>query len=520
MSTIKESVSGNAQKIVLALIVVVYLGLASLYARSVPKWNAPDEPSHFNYIKTIVQTGTFPILMQGDYDFDYLEEVKAARFPDSLPIDNIRYESHQPPLYYALAAPILRLSSGLALDTQVLILRLISALFGAMTIAVTYSLARHLFPDDATLALAAAAFVAFLPMHVFLNAAVNNDSLANLLLSTLLLSLVSGLKRRAAEDQANTIRWTEPALARAKAEASSQPPHSSPEFDTLLTGQRVDPADAPPHPNALPFHSSVIAKATSFIDREALSWGVLLGLCLLTKVTAYTGLMLVAVVVVWQELARTRLQNAPGHPIDTLRDAFWRLAKVYGIALLLSGWWFLRNAVVYGNFDIFGLKRHDLVVAGQPLTGTFDLAAAKHFAILSFKSFWGVFGWMGIFMDERIYWILALVSSLAAIGFLLYSARVLFHPFEISLYQKTSLSLLFLALALVFVGWFQYNLTYIQAQGRYLFPAIASVAIFFSLGVREIVSRRHRALLFALFSLSLVALDVVSLYRFIIPQLR
>ena len=461
MIAANESQARNIQKLILAAILVIYMVVAFLYARSVPKWNAPDEPSHFNYVKTITQTWTFPILKQGDYDFAYLEKAKAAKFPDSMPIDSIRYEFHHPPLYYMLASPFLLLSSGLPIDTQVLILRLLSALFGALTIVVTFLIAQHLFPEDKILPLAASAFVAFVPMHIFMNASINNDSLANFLLSALLLALITSQSRRIKE-----------------------------------------------------------APTTKFMDRDSLLLGVILGLCLLAKVTAYIGVVLVALVIVWQEILQNNWNLQSFRRLSIFRNAAWRLAKIYVIALVLGGWWFVRNAIVYGNLDIFGLKRHDLVVVGQPLTGKFGLAAARNFFFLSFKSFWGVFGWMGIFMDERIYVILGLISAVATLGFLLYIVRAWLRPSELSTHQKFSLFLLFAALALIFAGWFQYNLTYIQAQGRYLFPTISAIAIFFSLGLREIISKRHAATVFSLLVLGLLALDILSLYRFIIPQLR
>jgi hypothetical protein len=50
------------------------------------------------------------------------------------------------------------------------------------------------------------------------------------------------------------------------------------------------------------------------------------------------------------------------------------------------------------------------------------------------------------------------------------------------------LGLLALTFLLILAGLLQYNLTFIQAQGRYLFPAIVPIAIFFVLGLRELAS--------------------------------
>ncbi len=460
----KVAPSSNAPRIVLSLIVVAYLGLALLYARSVPKWNAPDEPGHFNYVKTIAQTGTLPILQQGDYDQDFLAKATAARFPDSMPVDGIRYESHQPPLYYLLATPLLWLGSRLDISTQVLILRLLSVIFGALTVLVTFGTARRLFPNDAIVPLAASAFVAFLPMHLFMDAAIDNDSLANLLLSTLLFCLVTSLQNR-------------PASAASKLELAYT------------------------------------------LDRQALLWGVLVGLGILTKDTASVGAILVVAVVLWQEFGTSGWELVSAVSGASIRRAIWRLVQAGGVALVVSGWWFVRNAAVYGNLDIFARARHDQVVVGQPLTGTFDVTAARHFLLVSFKSFWGIFGWMGTVMDERVYLVLALLTGCAILGLLLYLGHISLRPSELSPNQRASLVVLALAFGLVLAGVLQYNFTYVQPQGRYFFAAIAPIAIFFTLGLRELISARYAAICFALLSIGLFALDVVALNRFILPDL-
>ena len=71
-----------------------------------------------------------------------------------------------------------------------LFLRLFSVALGAIFVVLTYEIVRQIYPQRAAVRLAAAAFVAFLPMHVAMAASVNNDALAEVLLAgTLLLSI-------------------------------------------------------------------------------------------------------------------------------------------------------------------------------------------------------------------------------------------------------------------------------------------------------------------------------------------
>ena len=178
----------------LALIVAVYCVLGTLYAAQTPRWQTPDEPAHFNYIRYLAENARLPVLQVGDFAAQYLEQIKAAHFPPEMPIDSIRYESHQPPLYYALAAVVYHVSAGLGFAGQFLALRLFSVLLGAGLLLVIYALVREVFPEDPLVPLAATALVACVPMHLALTAAINNDTLAELLLALVLWQSVRALR--------------------------------------------------------------------------------------------------------------------------------------------------------------------------------------------------------------------------------------------------------------------------------------------------------------------------------------
>lgn len=170
---------------ILAFIVVAYLALGALYVVYTPAWQAPDEPAHYNYVRHLAEKGRFPVLHYGDYPHAYLEQIKSAGFPPDMSVEPIRYEFWQPPLYYVLAAPVYRLFDGALVP-----LRLLSVAFGAGVVATAYGIALALRPGDQGLALATAAFVAFLPMHLTMMASVNNDALAELLLAMVMLFLM------------------------------------------------------------------------------------------------------------------------------------------------------------------------------------------------------------------------------------------------------------------------------------------------------------------------------------------
>ena len=408
----------------LPIIVLAYLALGVAYAVNTPKWEVPDEPAHYNYVRHLAETGRFPVLQMGDYPHDYLEEIKAAKFPDAMSIDPIRYEAHQPPLYYLLAAVLYKATSSLPLDRQVIVLRLLSVVLGGLLLCVAHRLVREIFPRDEILALATTAFVATVPMHIAMTAAINNDALAELILSLLLLLAVRRLK------------------------------------------------------NAIPTRGYVLLG------------GLLFGLGLLTKTTVYPALLLLAVVEVGRWWLQERRSRPPLRPLVALLT----------LSLSLSSWWFARNLLTYGDLDLFGWRRHDAIVVGQPRTAEWVAQfgaryVAKAFALTTFKSFWAQFGWMGILVDQRIYLALALLCAVVALGLVLLatnpSTRLRTGSTNLPSQKGIALGLLALSALLTLFSYFWYNLDFIQHQGRYLFPALIPLGLAFALGLREILAREN-----------------------------
>ena len=176
-----DTLREHSSFVTLVLILIAYLSIGALYAVKTPAWQVPDEPAHYNYVRFIAEGRGLPVLQPGDYDQAYLERIKAARFPPAMPIDSIRYESWQPPLYYILAAPIYLASGGLLLA-----LRLFSVALGGLVVLLAFLIVCRLGPNSPVLALGAAAFVAFVPQHVAMMAGAQNDSLAELLLALII----------------------------------------------------------------------------------------------------------------------------------------------------------------------------------------------------------------------------------------------------------------------------------------------------------------------------------------------
>ncbi|NLH07710.1 MAG: hypothetical protein GX484_08920, partial [Chloroflexi bacterium] len=116
----------RAARVLLALVVLVFLVVGTLYAVYTPAWQAPDEPAHYNYVAQIAGGGCCPVIAPGDWDTALINEVASREEPPPARLSRLEYEDHQPPLYYLLATPVFALTGG-----SLLALRLVSVVLGA-----------------------------------------------------------------------------------------------------------------------------------------------------------------------------------------------------------------------------------------------------------------------------------------------------------------------------------------------------------------------------------------------------
>ena len=501
----------------LALLILTYLLVGALYATQTPAWQVPDEPAHYNYIAQLAENGCCPVLAMGDYDQHYLSELTSARFAPAVTgrLGAVQYEDHQPPLYYLLAWPVFALTGG-----DLTALRLFSVVIGAGVAAMAWATARALFPTRPWYALTTAAFVAFVPQHTAMLAGVNNDALAELWIGAALLACV--LYRRGGEDG---LPQPHPAILGALAGLAGL---------TKTTGYFV----------------VVIALAAVFLRwRRVIPSSASLASRLRSVVPLTPADLRPA-----SPLPHEARGPESAHPQDisplptvgegaggegknragaALRPLLIAALWVILVAAAVNLPWWLRNAATYGGLDIAGLGRHDAVVVGQPRTADWIAdnglgGLLSRFVQFTFNSFWGQFGWMAAPMPGWIYAGLLAFTGAALAGLALALARNQRKQEEVTPAQRDGVLLLALTLAITAAQYLFYNVTFVQHQGRYLFPALIPISFVVALGldgwIRPLGERFHLPMAVrwippAVVWLGFAALDVYALVRVVVPSL-
>lgn len=439
----------------LTLILAGFTLLGVLYALVTPVFEASDELWHYPMVRHLADGNPLPVQV-----FD----------PDQA--GPWKQEASQPPLYYYLGAaftfwidtsdmeqvrwlnphvdngvitedgninlvihdPATDLWQGTSLAIRVV--RLASVLLGTVTVYLTYAIAREVSPGRPELYLGAAAINAFIPMFLFISAAVNNDNLVVPLASLSLLLII-----------------------------------------------RVGKANQ-------------TAGGTRREILRLLLIGAVIGLGSLTKISAL-GLVPLALLGIGIGQWRRFDETTNSHKYWRLIwDSFWRWLVVLAPALLIAGWWYIRNIQLYGDWSGWNAF---IAVLGQRSTPA-SLAQLWDESWGFMLSYWGLFGGLNVPMSEWIYRLLNILLVISLVGFMVYSVGLIRnwwserrrHGRGIEAVVKTILDFVADNFALiacilwalaVIVGLIRWAMVTWSSQGRLVFSAISALSTLFVIGL-------------------------------------
>jgi len=430
------------------LVLTVFVSLAVLYSVAVPIFEAPDEPKHFIYALSLARGEGLPVL-------DYSQEAN---------------ESHQPPLYYGLVALPLRLLglSGVQPDLTPNPYAAISSVSSPANKNAYLHTTSESWPYRG-LALA---------VHTARVVSIGLGLLTVLATYGISLHLFSCHEER---------RWLATAAAATLA--------FTPQFVFISASVSNDNATT-----ALCALCLWVAMTYAEGQRDSmrlLILGVICGMAVLTKLTALATLPLCLsglVVQAWRGRHRA-------YPL-AWRSLLADFATLYTPVLLVGGWWYVRNAILYG--DPLLARYMELWLSGA--NASHQPIELLHRFLEARISYFGTFGWLNITWPEWVYRMLSLGSCLALVGLGAGAARMLSTRSQNIPRACWSLLAIWLVLALTTLG--RWVLIAGGLQGRLLFPVAPALAGLAVAGWCGLVPRRIQALaqlpsVIVLFSLAL-----------------
>jgi small subunit ribosomal protein S36 len=218
--------STSARRTAAWLFAIAALNFAC-WALITPPFHAPDEVDHFAYTQSLVERGQAPspspaaplgrwssaqtLALEGESFFSdhqvgdtrapwaaraqtVYRDQAASTHPSSSDGGGNETAATHGAIYYAALAPAYLLGSSSPFS-QLTLMRLTSALIGALTAVFAFLLARELAPGRPWLGVLAALLVAFQPMYGFISGAVNNDVGVNAGAAALELLVILMLRR-------------------------------------------------------------------------------------------------------------------------------------------------------------------------------------------------------------------------------------------------------------------------------------------------------------------------------------
>ncbi len=476
------------RRLPLALLIgLVGFANAAVWAHVTPAFNTPDESEHFAYVQSLAERGKPPEAAPGGLPAYSAQESLALtatqvldsnETPDGKPLWDPAAErtyertraaaplardngggfepatSSHSPLFYSLSVPAYAVARSGGLFAELTAVRLMSALLAGLVAACAFLIVRELAPGRSRLAVAAGVAVAFQPMFAFMGGSFNNDMGVNAACAVLTLLLVRLLRR-----------GFSPALAVGIGVAVAVAPLMK------LTGYAVYPA-------------SLLAVALAVL-RYRREWRpVLLGVALIAVAVAVVS-------VGWGEIAShvgrstftTPDGKAPGTGSPVATEPTATLTYVWQVFLPSLPGMNEHWTQSWPAYDIFGIRG------------------------------WGAFGWYALIWPHNVYWvIMVILVALLLLGLSLAVRRV---P---AVRSRIPEGLVLLALAggtigVMTAGYYsvlpQGDL--FPIQGRYVFPAITSLAALFVLSTQG-AGRRLATPLVTGLATAVVCLGYASLW--------
>ena len=451
--------SERAAHWVLAVILTLFVCLGLAYAFTTPTLEAPDEIHHYDYIRSLVNTGSPPGIKEGEKSFSnhaplyYAIGALGSFWVGENDLD--AWRTRYNPYFGYRFGDVGRDNKNIYLhpdddrfgasDTWlgIRVVRALSVLMGAVTVWATFRVGREVFPGQPEMAVGAAGLAAFIPEFLFISGAVNDDNGATLFGALALWGMVRILR-------------------------------------------------------------------LGFNARRCVGLGLALGLGLLSKLTVIALLPTAALAV-----ALVAWRNR------SWRGLFlWGLV-IFGVAALLSAPWFIRQVLLHG--DPIGLpQEQEGFGEPERAPSLADLWPDLYWLRTSFWGRLGanqipLSGWIYVVLD-----IVTLLALAGLVRLVILRRSFLRSPLTNlrSSLATRPLQLAVLAVAFLFTFGPMVVRRFLRPMpnfGRYLFPVLPAIVLLLFTGLKACLTRRCPPRLALSATAAMLALGVAALVFFLAP---
>ena len=163
------------------------------------------------------------------------------------------------------------------------------------------------------------------------------------------------------------------------------------------------------------------------------------------------------------------------------KPLLWNIVIFAGVVSLLSGWWFVRNIMLYGTLSPFNLYT---AVFGEGIAYSFQQSWNSLGWL--WQSFWGRFGTGTVPMPPFVYTAFGIIVLISLIGWLWRFVHVPHSRFD-----ARWLILFAPSLALLLLIFYNAGNNTTGAQGRYLYPALGGIMAIMLSGLLVLIPIRY-----------------------------
>ncbi len=188
---------------------------------------------------------------------------------------------------------------------------------------------------------------------------------------------------------------------------------------------------------------------------------------------------------------------------------------ILGIALVLAGWWYIRNVILYGEPTGF-LRLTEIWGARNPQTG---IALAGRELRHAWTTFWGRFGYGQIPLPDGFYVALAALCGVGLLGLAVFLLPSRSHkPAALSTTQWRMIATLFVAVLINLAVLYTYiTVSPAGAMGRFLFPGLPAFATLIAIGLLGLWPTGMQTPIAATITSGLATFSLIALFGYLAP---